>query len=48
MYSPVKVSDKEEQRKQLREKKKMQIMMLLVNKFRNKFNVNSVSEQKCD
>lgn len=48
MYSPVKSMSKDEQRRQAKEQKKLQLNILLVNKFRNKFGVNSVNEPEID
>lgn len=49
MYSPVRQNmTKEAQRVQLKEQKKMQLMILLVNKFRNKLNVNNITEPDLD
>lgn len=39
---------KDEQRRQAKEQKKLQLNILLVNKFRNKFGVNSVNEPEID
>jgi small nuclear ribonucleoprotein (snRNP)-like protein len=44
MYSPIKNNSKDEIRRQAKEKKRVQLTMLLINKFRNKFNVNSTTE----
>ena len=46
MYSPVKPSDKS--RQQIKEQKKQQLAVLLVNKFRNKFNVVTTQETEID
>lgn len=49
MYSPVKSSTtKDEERNQIKEKKRMQLVILLTNKFRNKFGVNNVTEPAID
>ena len=49
MYSPVRQNlTKEAQRLHLKEQKKMQLMILLVNKFRNKLNVNNITEPDLD
>ena len=47
MYSPVKSSNKDD-RNQMKEKKRMQLIVLLTNKFRNKFGVNNVTEPNID
>ena len=47
MYSPVKSSNKDD-RNQIKEKKRMQLIVLLTNKFRNKFGVNNVTEPNID
>jgi hypothetical protein len=48
MYSPVKQSSKDDERNQIKEKKRMQLVVLLTNKFRNKFGVNNVTEPAMD
>ena len=48
MYSPVKSSSKELAREKIKEQKKQQLCILLVNKFRNKFNVVPTTEAKVD
>jgi len=48
MYSPVKSVSKEDQRRQIKEQKRQQLSILLINKFRNKFCVNNVSEPQVD
>ena len=49
MYSPNKVGmSKDEQRQQIKEKKRLQLTMLLTNKFRNKFGINNVVEPEID
>lgn len=48
MYSPVKAASKDEERNQIKEKKRMQLVVLLTNKFRNKFGVNNVTEPAID
>ena len=48
MYSPVKASVKDDERNQIKEKKRMQLVVLLTNKFRNKFGVNNVTEPEID
>jgi hypothetical protein len=48
MYSPLKTISKEEQRQQIKDQKMQQLTNLLVNKFRNKYNVNGVKEQHVD
>jgi hypothetical protein len=48
MYSPVKQSSKDDERNQIKEKKRMQLVVLLTNKFRNKFSVNNVTEPALD
>jgi parvulin-like peptidyl-prolyl isomerase len=48
MYSPVKQLSKEDQRKAIKEQKRQQLIVLLVNKFRNKFGVNNVTEPQAD
>ena len=47
MYSPVKTS-KEETRRQAKEQKRLQLQILLVNKFRNKYGVTSATEPQVD
>jgi len=47
MYSPVKMS-KEDHRRQAKEQKRLQLQILLVNKFRNKFGVTSATEPAVD
>jgi hypothetical protein len=45
MYSPLRPNiPKEEQRLQIKEQKKQQLHMLLMNKFRNKFKVRGAHE----
>ena len=45
MYSPARGNlPKEEQRRQIKEQKRNQLSLLLINKFRNKFNINSIAE----
>ena len=46
MYSPV--QPKGNERDQIKEKKRMQLIVLLTNKFRNKFSVNNVTEPAID
>jgi hypothetical protein len=48
MYSPVKSSSKDNDRNEIKEKKRMQLIVLLTNKFRNKFGVNNVTEPEID
>lgn len=48
MYSPVKSSSKDEERNLIKEKKRLQLVVLLTNKFRNKFGVNNVTEPAID
>lgn len=49
MYSPNRgTTNKEDQRKMIKEQKKNQLSLLLINKFRNKFNINSIAEQDID
>lgn len=48
MYSPLKNASKDELRQQAKEKKRVQLTMLLINKFRNKFAVNSSTEPQID
>lgn len=50
MYSPVKSGGTARltDRDKIKEQKKQQLALLLVNKFRNKFNVITTSEQKVD
>lgn len=47
MYSPVK-KDKTQERETVKEQKKQQLSILLINKFRNKFNVITTTESECD
>ena len=51
MYSPINNNislSKEEQRSQIKEKKRQQLVVLLTNKFRNKFGINNVTEPHID
>jgi len=51
MYSPINNNislSKEEQRSQIKEKKRQQLVVLLTNKFRNKFGINNVTEPDID
>ena len=50
MYSPSRGANapKEEQRRMIKEQKRNQLSLLLINKFRNKFNVNSIQEVEID
>ena len=51
MYSPINNNislSKEEQRSQIKEKKRQQLVILLTNKFRNKFCINNVTEPEID
>ena len=47
MYSPVK-KDKTQERETMKEAKKQQLSILLINKFRNKFNVITTTESDVD
>lgn len=47
MYSPVK-KDKTQDRETVKEMKKQQLSILLINKFRNKFNVITTTEGEID
>lgn len=47
MYSKVKTQSDEERNAQ-RAKKRIQLVELLVNKFRNKYNINGSSEMEID
>jgi len=48
MYSPAKKLAPAEAREQVKERKRQQLAILLVNKFRNKFSVITTSEQEVD
>lgn len=47
MYSPIK-KDKAQERADIKEQKKQQLSVLLINKFRNKFNVITTTEVEVD
>ena len=47
MYSPIK-KDKAQERADIKEQKKQQLSILLINKFRNKFNVITTTEGEVD
>ena len=48
MYSPQQKTSKEMQRQLIKEQKKQQLAVLLVNKFRNKFGVGGIKEADID
>jgi len=49
MYSPIKqLSSKDDERRSQKDKKKQQLSMLLINKFRNKFDINVSKEAYLD
>ena len=49
MYSPAKQGrSKEYDRQKIKDQKKAQLALLLVNKFRNKFNVITTTEGRVD